>query len=507
MENSKVLLEIRHLSKYFAGVTAVNDVSFDIKAGEVHVLIGENGAGKSTLVKMISGIYPIDRGELFLEGKKYHPENVLEAQEKGINIVHQELSMMPNRTVAQNIFNGREPIKKGLVKLVDEKKMNSDSQTLLDGLGVRVNASDITKNLSIAMQQMIELAKAVSTDNKILILDEPTSSLTAPEIKALFGIIADLKKKDVGIIYISHRMNEIFEIGDRITVMRDGGYVGTRIVKDTNIDEIINMMIGRNIDQMYTHTKRTLGKKILETKKLRGLRFRNVNIDVKEGEIVTLAGLVGAGRTEIGKAIFGFDPIEGGELFIDGKSVNTSNYDTKKAIAKGIAFLSEDRKQEGLFLDFSIAENIVPVCLDKIFKSGVVNNSVEKEIADKYVDKLKIATTDAYKLVGGLSGGNQQKVALAKWLVTQAKLFIFDEPTRGIDVGAKSEIYELMDELVNNGAAILMISSEMSEVIGISDRVYTMNEGEITGCLIRGIDEYTEDNILTYMLKKGGAKS
>ena len=250
-ENSKVLLEIRHLSKYFAGVTAVNDVSFDIKAGEVHVLIGENGAGKSTLVKMISGIYPIDRGELFMEGKKYHPENVLEAQEKGINIVHQELSMMPNRTVAQNIFNGREPIKKGLVKLVDEKKMNSDSQTLLDGLGVRVNASDITKNLSIAMQQMIELAKAVSTDNKILILDEPTSSLTAPEIKALFGIIADLKKKGVGIIYISHRMNEIFEIGDRITVMRDGGYVGTRIVKDTNIDEIINMMIGRNIDQMY----------------------------------------------------------------------------------------------------------------------------------------------------------------------------------------------------------------------------------------------------------------
>jgi len=498
------LLEIRHLSKYFPGVVAVDDVSFSIRRGEVHVLMGENGAGKSTLVKMLAGIYPIDAGDLLLDGEPFAPRNVVDAQERGINMVHQELSMMPNRTVAQNIYIGREPVKGKLLKRVDTKKMNEDSQRLLDGLGVNVDVHAMTKDLSIARQQMVELAKATSTDNKILILDEPTSSLTAPEIEALFKIVRQLKESGVGIIYISHRMNEIFEIGDRITIMRDGKYVGTRDLANTGIDEIISMMIGRNLGQMFNRTFNHPGEVLLETKDLTGLRFRNVNIKVCAGEIVGVAGLVGAGRTEVAKAIFGYDPIEGGTVLRSGKELNGKTHTPQKAIAAGISFLPEDRKQEGLFLDFSISDNMVPVVLKKIFPGGLLNQRKQKEIADSYVKKLSVATTDSEKVVGSLSGGNQQKVALAKWLMTQADLFIFDEPTRGIDVGAKAEIYALMDELVKNGAGILMISSEMNEIIGVSDRIYAMHDGDISGELVRGRDEFTEDNILSIMLQRGG---
>lgn len=505
VEKQQELLEIKNLSKYFPGVVAVDHVSFDIRSGEVHVLIGENGAGKSTLVKMIAGIYPIDEGEMLLEGKPFAPRSVLDAQAGGINMVHQELSMMPNRTVAQNIFVGREPVKGGLIKRVDIKKMNGDSQALLDGLGVQVDARSWTRDLSIAMQQMVEVAKATSTENKILILDEPTSSLTAPEIKALFEIIDRLKKRGLGIIYISHRMNEIFEIGDRITVMRDGKYIGTREVKNTSIDEIISMMIGRSIGQLFDRTFNEPGRDILELKNLTGLRFRNVNMKVRAGEIVGVAGLVGAGRTEVAKAIFGYDPIEGGELICNGERIPAKGHNPRIAIDKGITYLSEDRKGEGLFLDFSIAENIVPVVLNRIFGNGLVDKAKQKEIAQEYVEKLSIATTDTEKAVGSLSGGNQQKVALAKWLLAGADLFIFDEPTRGIDIGAKAEIYALMNELVKGGAGILMISSEMTEICGLSDRIYAMNDGEISRELIRGRDEFTEDGVLAVMLQKGGS--
>lgn len=503
----QVLLEIKNLTKIFPGVVAVDHVSFDIRRGEVHVLIGENGAGKSTLVKMLAGINKIDEGELIFDGESFRPENVLDAQNHGINMVHQELSMMPNRTVAQNIFVGREPIKGKGVKWVDTKKMNEESQKLLDGLGVgeNIKAEARVKDLSIALQQMVEVAKATSTENKLLILDEPTSSLTAPEIKALFEIIQTLKERGLGIIYISHRMNEIFEVGDRITVMRDGKYVGTREVKDTNVDEIINMMIGRNIGQLFDRTWNKPGKVLLETKDLGGLRFRNVNIKVHAGEIVGVAGLVGAGRTEVAKAIFGFDPIEKGKLLRSGEELSTKGHTPKKAIEKGMAYLSEDRKQEGLFLDFTISDNIVPVMLSSLFKNGFVNEKKKKEVAEEYIAKLSVATTDSEKIVGSLSGGNQQKVALAKWLLTKADLFIFDEPTRGIDIGAKAEIYSLMDELVREGAGILMISSEMTEVCGVSDRIYAMHDGEISGELIRGKDEFSEDNVLSIMLKKRGS--
>lgn len=502
MEQQK-LLEIRNLTKIFPGVTAVDQVSFDIRPGEVHVLMGENGAGKSTLVKMIAGIHGIDGGDMLLEGKNYAPQSVLDAQHHGINMVHQELSMMPNRTVAQNIFIGREPVKGKVFKQVDLRKMNEDSQALLDKLGVKVNAQTRTKDLSIALQQMVEVAKAISTDNKLLILDEPTSSLTTPEIQALFEIIQILKKEGLGIVYISHRMNELFEIGDRITVMRDGKYVGTREVKDTSIDEIISMMIGRKLVQLFDRTWNQPGKVLLETKNLTGLRFRNVNIKVHAGEIVGVAGLVGAGRTEVAKAIFGFDPIEGGQLFRSGKEISARGHSPQKAIAEGISYLSEDRKQEGLFLEFSISNNVVSVALKDLFKNGILNKAKQKKIADEYVEKLSVATTDAERTVDTLSGGNQQKVALAKWLLTKSEVFIFDEPTRGIDIGAKAEIYSLMDELVKDGAGILMISSEMTEVCGISDRIYAMHDGEISGELIRGKDEFTEDNVLSIMLKGG----
>ena len=501
MEVQRDLLEIKNISKFFPGVIAVNDVSFSVRSGEVHVLIGENGAGKSTLVKMIAGIYKIDAGSIVLDGKPYNPANVLEAKEAGISMVHQELSMMPNRTVAQNIFIGCEPVKGGIIKSVDTKKMNADAQKMLDDLGVDIKATEMTKNISIALQQMVEVAKATSSENtKILILDEPTSSLTAPEIKALFEIIHKLRDKGVGIIYISHRMNELFEIGDRVTVMRDGCYVGTKVIKETNVDDVISMMIGRKLGQLYSRNFVKPGETLLETKDLTGLRFRNVNINVHAGEIVGVAGLVGAGRTEVAKAIFGYDPIEGGEAYILGKKVEPKGHSPKKAIAMGLSFLSEDRKTEGLFLDFSISNNVVTVMLKEVFPGGLLNMEKQKKVAQEYVDKLKVATTDTEKTVGSLSGGNQQKVALAKWLLTKTNIFIFDEPTRGIDVGAKAEIYSIMDELVGQGAGILMISSEMNEVIGVSDRIYTMHDGEITAELIRGKDAFTEDNILAKML-------
>ncbi len=501
MEQQQVVLQIKNLSKFFAGIVAVDDVSMDIRAGEVHILMGENGAGKSTLVKMIAGIYPIDKGELILDGEPFHPKDVLDSQEHGVNMVHQELSMMPNRTVAQNILIGHEPM---TGRFIDRKEMTRKSQELLDGLGLDINAGTRTGDLSIALQQMVEIAKATSTDNKILILDEPTSSLTEPEIEALFEIVHRLKDQGIGIIYISHRMNEIFQIGDRITIMRDGKYVGTRDVKDVTVDDIIQMMIGRNLENMYSRTKTEVGDVLLELKDFTGLRFRNVNLNVRAGEIVAMAGLVGAGRTEVVKAIFGYDPIEGGSIICKGEEIPRRGHTPKKSIKKGIIYLSEDRKEEGLFLDFSVSKNIVAVVLNRLFRSGFLNNKKEHEESQKMVDRLNISTTSLDKIVGSLSGGNQQKVVLAKALLAESDIFLFDEPTRGIDVGAKADIYALMDELVKGGAGILMVSSEMQEVCGVPDRIYAMHDGEISGELVRGVDEFTEDNVLHAMLGEGG---
>lgn len=502
MAGKDKLLDMKGITKRFPGTLALDSVDFEVREGEVHVLLGENGAGKSTLVKIIAGVYNRDEGEMYFDGKKVDFRNVREAQDAGINIIHQELNLLPERTIAQNIFVGREPMQKGLGR-IDYKKMLRDSEELLKRLGLDMNPNTLVKNLSIAQQQMVEVAKALSNDIKLLIMDEPTSSLTKREIDKLFGIIENLKKSGISIIYISHRMDEIKRIGDRVTILRDGQYIDTLDAKTMDMDEAIAKMVGRKITKLYSRRYNKPGREVLRTEKLTGLRFRNVSINVREGEIVSLAGLVGAGRTEVAKALFGYDPIEGGEYYLFGKKVK--NPSPKKCVRMGMALLPEDRKNEGLFLKMPIRDNIIAASLNKLFKNGIVQNNTANDTAEKYKKELKIATPNIYKLVGELSGGNQQKVVVGKWLSTDCKFFIFDEPTRGIDVGAKAEIYQLLDDLAANGAGILMISSEMNEVINLSDRVYVMREGEVVKELDRS--EVSQEAILAYALAEGGSSN
>lgn len=476
MGKSTVLLQMEGITKKFPGTIALNNFNFKVNKGEVHVLVGENGAGKSTLVNIIAGVYDRSEGDVWFDGKSVEFKRIREAQDAGINIIHQELNLLQERTIAQNIFLGREPMIKGL-PLVDTKKMVKDSRELLQSLGLDLSPNTYVKKLSIAQQQMVEVVKALSSNIKLLIMDEPTSSLTKREIDKLFEIIARLKKENISIIYISHRMDEIKRVGDRITIMRDGEYIDTMDVSSMDMDEVISKMVGRKIENLYQRNYNTPGREIISTENLTGIRFRNVNINVREGEIVSISGLVGAGRTEIAKALFGYEPIEKGEYRFFGKKI--SNPNPKYCARMGMGFVPEDRKSEGLILKMPIKQNIVAASLKKIFPKGIINNKVELTIAEKYKEELKIVTPDVNKIVGELSGGNQQKVAIGKWLATKCKFFIFDEPTRGIDVGAKYEIYRLLDSLAATGAGILMISSEMNEIIGLSDRVYVMREGEI----------------------------
>lgn len=477
MGQQKVLLRAEGITKRFAGMTALNKVQLTVYPGKVNVLLGENGAGKSTLVKIISGVYTRDEGEIWFDGKKVEFTNVKEAQKAGISIIHQELNMLPERTIAQNIFLGREPVK--AAGIVDYKKMAAESKRLLDNLGLDLNPNTLVKDLSIAQQQMVEVTKALSFNLKLLVMDEPTSSLTKKEIDKLFEIVDRLKAQGIGIIYISHRMDELLRVGDQITIMRDGEYIDCVDTENIDMDTVVSKMVGRKIEKLYNRKWNIPGEVVLETKDLCGLRFRNVNIQVRKGEIVSLSGLVGAGRTEVAKAIFGYDPVTGGKYIFNGEEVTKPT--PKKSVRRGMAFLPEDRKHEGLLLRKSIKENTISASLFKYFPNGILNGKKETEVAEKYRKELKIATTNVEKLAGELSGGNQQKVVIGKWLATDNKFFIFDEPTRGIDVGAKAEIYQLLDRLASEGAAILMISSEMNEVIGLSDRIYVMYEGEVMG--------------------------
>lgn len=502
MQQTDIMLDIRSLYKSFPGVIAVNDVSFQVRRGEVHVLIGENGAGKSTLVKMLAGIYPIERGELLLEGEPYAPRTVVDAQRAGISIIHQELNMMANRTVAQNVFVGREPVRPPF-GLVDKKAMNAECQRVLNSLNIDIQPTTLVKDLSIAQQQMVELTKALSMNNKVLIMDEPTSSLTSKEIRNLFRIVNQLRNSGVSIIYISHRLEEIMEIGDRVTVLRDGCFVGTREIASLQMQELITMMVGRKIEDVYKRTYQPAGEERLRTEKLTGLRFRNVSINLRAGEVVGLAGLVGAGRTEVAKSIFGYDPIEGGEIFINGKAMKRHGHTPVRAIAQKVAFLPENRKEEGLFLPLSIRENITQVVLPQRFKGGLLRKKTETEIAEEQIRALRIMTTSAEKLVIELSGGNQQKVVVAKWLLCDSNVIFFDEPTRGIDVGAKSEIYAIINSLAEKGTAVLIISSEMPELIGLSDRIYTMKDGEITGMLTRSEENGFEQEEIMRLIIEG----
>jgi len=489
-----VILRMTGITKRFPGTLALDNVQLTCERGKVHILLGENGAGKSTLVKIISGVYQRDEGSVWYDGKEVHFDNVRQSMDAGVSIIHQELNLLPERTIAQNIYLGHEPMVKGLKGVVDYKKMVKDSRELMQSLGLDMNPNTLVKKLSIAQMQMVEVVKALSREVKLVIMDEPTSSLTSREITKLFEIVERLKKQNVAIIYISHRMDEIKRIGDHVTVMRDGQYIDTVSVPEVELDTLISMMVGRRIEKMYERNYNEPGEVVFQTHDLTGYRFRNVNINVRAGEIVSLSGLIGAGRTEIAKAVFGDEPIEGGYYELNGKRIKHAT--PRNSVRNSLGLLPEDRKIEGLVLQMPIKENLTSANLQNIFKGGILRKRIEDEIGKKYVSELRIATPNADKLVGELSGGNQQKVVIGKWLETNCKFLIIDETTRGIDVGAKSEIYHLLDRLAAQGYAILMISSELSEVIGISDRVYVMKDGEITGEVTR--ENMTQEAIMGY---------
>jgi ABC-type sugar transport system ATPase subunit len=488
---SKTVLEMRNIHKRFPGVYALKNVNFELKAGEVHGLLGENGAGKSTLMKVLGGIYDIDEGEIYIDGQKVLIKNVKDSQNAGVSIIHQELVLVPYMSVAENIFSGREPV--GKMGFIKKDVMLKEAQKLLDSFELGIDASELVVNLNIAQQQMVEIARAISFNSKILVMDEPTSSLTEKEVEFLFKTIENLKSQGVGVVYISHRMSELFRITDRITVMRDGQYIGTKVTKETNVDELISMMVGRELTDYYHRTFHELGENALEVKNLtKAGIFKDISFNLRKGEILGFSGLVGAGRSEIMKAIFGLDPIDYGEIYIDGKKVEIRS--PNDAMDLGIALVPENRKDEGLILKGNVGYNMTLRVLDKFIKFAKVNKTKEDEIINTYIENLAIKTSSKSQLVSNLSGGNQQKVVIAKWLAAKPKILILDEPTRGVDVGAKAEIYAIMNRLVEEGVSIIMISSELPEIINMSDRVVVVHNGSIAGILNR--DEFSQEKIM-----------
>lgn len=494
----ETILKMRGIQKYFSGVHALNGVDFDLQAGEVHALMGENGAGKSTLIKVLCGIHKRDGGSIELFGEEVDFNNIAEAQDAGISVIHQELNMMNHLTVAQNIYIGREPRKRGLI---DDKKMLKDAQELFNRLGVKIDPATRLGNLTVGKQQMVEIAKAVSHECKLLILDEPTAALTQPEVEELFEIMNDLRSKGIGMIYVSHRMDEINRISDRVTVMRDGEYVGTLITKDTTKDEIVKMMVGRVIygEQKTVSTVPADAPVVLEVEHLNaGREVQDVSFHLRKGEILGFAGLMGAGRTEVARALYGADPKDSGTVRIDGRKVNIRN--PEEAVRNGICYLSEDRKRYGLMLDKSVTDNSAIASVDDYIRAGLIDDKKMEQRSRETNERLKTKTPSMDQLLKNLSGGNQQKVIVARWLMKNSDIFIFDEPTRGIDVGAKSEIYNLMDELAKQGKSIIMISSELAEVLRMSDRIMVMCEGRKTGEL--DISEATQENIMQLCTKR-----
>ena len=474
------LVSVKNLSKSFPGVKALDKVHFDLRAGEVHALMGENGAGKSTLMKILAGVYQKDGGDMLLDGQPVEIESPAHAQSLAIGIVHQELHLMNHLTAAQNIFLGREPRRLGGLFL-DEEKLNQDTQTLFDRLNLALPPTTTIGELTVARQQMVEIAKALSFKSRVLIMDEPTAALNNAEIDELFRIIRQLRSEGVGIVYISHKMDEIQRIADRITVMRDGCTIGT-VPASTPLQQVIAMMVGRNLEQAEKHIPDTSANEVLlEVRGLnRGRFIRNVSFSLRRGEILGFAGLMGAGRTEVARAVFGADPIDSGEVQVRGKAAHINA--PIDAVQAGIGYLSEDRKHFGLATGMDVASNITLPSLRRWLKWGVfLNQSAIRRVSQKMVEKLRIKTPSLTQTAKLLSGGNQQKVVIAKWLVQDCDVLIFDEPTRGIDVGAKSEIYKLLNDLAAQGKAIIVISSELPEVLLLSHRVLVMCEGRITG--------------------------
>ena len=496
----EVILEMKDIDKSFPGVHALDHVCFDVKRGEVHALMGENGAGKSTLMKVLTGIYTKDSGTITYEGKEVEFHNAREAQDAGVVIVHQELNMVGHLTVAQNIFIGRE-FKKGFS--IDDKKMVEESKKLFKRLNIEIDPRETMSNLTVGKQQMCEIAKAISHDAKVIVFDEPTAALTESEIEDLFKIIRDLRAQDMAIVYISHRMDEIKVITDRVTVMRDGCYVGTLITEESTKDDIVNMMVGRVIYE-EPKTQSTVpadAPVVLKVEHLNaGKMVQDVSFELHKGEILGFSGLMGAGRTETARAIFGADPKESGDIYVNGQLVDIKS--PQDAVKAGIGYLSEDRKRFGIVVQKTIAENTTMANLDAFMKGLFINKRKERKVAQELADSLATKTPSVDQLVVNLSGGNQQKVVIAKWLCKNCDILIFDEPTRGIDVGAKNEIYKLMNKLASEGKSIIMISSEMTEILRMSDRIVVMCEGKKTGEL--RIEETTQEKIMNFATRDVG---
>jgi ribose transport system ATP-binding protein len=485
------ILRMQGIGKSFPGVRALDDVNFEILPGEVHALMGENGAGKSTLMKILAGAYQADSGQIFLDGQPVTIHSPQEATKLRIEIIYQEFNLVPQLTVAENIFLGREP-SAALPGWLDGKKMHDNAQTLMDGLGANLDVRTRVSKLSVAMQQMVEIAKATSRKSRILVMDEPSATLTEHELENLYRLIRQLKEDGVSIVYISHRMDEVFSICDRITVLRDGKTVGTKAKDEVSPDELIRMMVGRTLEDNFPKVAAEVGATVLEVQNLtREPTVHDVSFKVNAGEVVALAGLVGSGRTEIARCIFGADPYDSGKVSFGGKPLLA--HGPKGAIKAGIGLVTEDRKGQGLILDLTVRENTTLAALPSLTRFGFVEKGRERTVTQDYIKSLDIRTPSGEQRVKNLSGGNQQKVVLSKWLLTQSKLLILDEPTRGIDVGAKVEIYQLMNRLTSQGIGILMISSELPEVLGMADRILVMREGRLVGELSRA--EATQERI------------
>ena len=504
-KSMEYVLELKNIYKSFPGVKVLEDVTLQVRPGEVHALMGENGAGKSTLMKILMGIYKADQGSIFLEGKETAMHGPKDAMSKGISMIHQELNTVLDMEVAENVFVGRELLKKGMekLKIVDIARMREETGRYFREMNIDIDPRAKMRTLSVAEMQLVEIVKAISLNSRIIVMDEPTSAITEKEATVLFAQIERLKKQGVAIIYISHKMDEIFRISDTITVLRDGQWIGTKPAKELDNDMLIKMMVGRELTDIYPKDPVKIGDVILEVKNLsRGKKVQDASFSLRKGEVLGIAGLVGAGRSELVETIFGLYPKTGGQIFLHGKEVHIKS--AADAIKNKMALITEDRKQTGLNLIVSVKENIASVSIGKLSTHGIVNDKKINEVSEKYIRELKIKTPDGNAIVGNLSGGNQQKVVLAKWLLDEPDIIIFDEPTRGIDIGAKRDIYLLINNLAKEGKAVIVISSEMAEVMGICDRILVMAEGRINGEVRR--EEFSQEVIMGYASNITGGK-
>ena len=492
MNNENNILILTNINKEFPGVKACIDICFSLRKGEVHALVGENGAGKSTLMKILSGAYKKDSGIIWFDGQEVEINSPKESERMGISIIYQEINLINRISVAENVFLGRAPKKNGILQW---KKMYRDAKALFDSFNVEMDVTQYVRELTLAQQQIVEIFKAVSINAKVVIMDEPTSSLTDNETQILFKIIKNLKRKGISVIFITHRLDEVFAIADRLTVLRDGCLIGTKNVNEITKSELIKMMIGRELKQQFPPRDVKLGKEYFRVEHISdGKRIQDVSFNVRKGEILGFAGLVGSGRTDLMRLIFGADKRKSGKIFINNQEIQTRQ--PIQAVKHRIGFLTENRKEEGLFLSLPVKNNIVSVAIEKIKTFNILDFRKEKDFSQKYIDDLSINTPTIDQKVVFLSGGNQQKVVLSKWLMSDSEIMILDEPTRGIDVGAKREIFEIMNDLAAQGKAIIFISSEMEEILGVSDRVIVMHEGRISGEVTK--DKFSEKIVTEY---------